>query len=95
MIFNKLCLAHIFYFVYTRNNFKVRAVEEVVAAKFVQSMEPDSRFTHLLRPIRDLTENWNIDIAKYLEDYLHEVNSCHQKIRRLQHKNCCRSFMLV
>jgi len=36
-------------------------------------MEPESRFAHLLKPIRDLTENWNIDIAKYLEEYLHEV----------------------
>lgn len=36
-------------------------------------MEPENRFAHLLRPIRDLSENWNIDIAKYLEDYLQEV----------------------
>ena len=37
-------------------------------------MEPaGNRFAHLLRPIRDLSENWSIDIAKYLEDYLQEV----------------------
>ena len=36
-------------------------------------MDPENRFAHLLRPIRDLSENWNIDIAKYLEDYLQEV----------------------
>ena len=36
-------------------------------------MDPENRFAHLLRPIRNLSENWNIDIAKYLEDYIHEV----------------------
>ena len=33
----------------------------------------DSRFKHLLKPIRDIAENWNIDVARELEDYLHEV----------------------
>lgn len=32
-----------------------------------------SRFTHLLQPIRDLAENWCIDIARELEDYVAEV----------------------
>ena len=35
--------------------------------------ERKSRFAHLLQPIRDLTENWNIDIAAELEEYLHEA----------------------
>ncbi|GAB5360986.1 hypothetical protein AAMO2058_000675500 [Amorphochlora amoebiformis] len=30
----------------------------------------EHRFAHLLKPIRDLAENWNIDIASELEDYL-------------------------
>ena len=43
-------------------------------ASFNIEMEPaGNRFAHLLRPIRDLSENWSIDIAKYLEDYLQEV----------------------
>lgn len=58
-----------------------------MAAKFCSRMESESRFAHLLRPIRDLTENWNIDIAKYLEEYLHEV------IRTLKMLDVLRSFL--
>eukprot|EP01133_Synstelium_polycarpum_P000459 gene459-549_t len=36
--------------------------------------ESESRFAYLLQPIRDLTENWNIDISKELEDYLGELS---------------------
>ncbi|GAB9467123.1 Condensin-2 complex subunit h2 [Globisporangium polare] len=32
-----------------------------------------SRFTHLLQPIRDLSKNWNIDLAQELEEYLDEL----------------------
>ena len=43
----------------------------------------ESRFAHLLQPIRDLAANWDIDIANELEDYL--VRSC------LQGPRCCGS----
>lgn len=33
----------------------------------------EARFGHLLQPIRDLTKNWQVDIATQLEDYLTEV----------------------
>jgi len=33
----------------------------------------ESRFAHLLQPIRDLATNWDIDLARELEDYLSEV----------------------
>ena len=33
----------------------------------------ESRFAHLLKPIRDLSKNWSIDIASELEDYLEQV----------------------
>ena len=33
-----------------------------------------SRFAHLLQPIRELAANWDIDVAKELEDYL--VRGC-------------------
>lgn len=33
----------------------------------------ENRFTYLLQPIRDLAQNWSIDIAKELEDYLSEL----------------------
>ena len=31
------------------------------------------KFAHILQPIKDLTKNWDIDIAACLEDYLEEV----------------------
>lgn len=30
----------------------------------------DSKFGHLLQPIRDLAANWNVNVAEELEDYL-------------------------
>src|SRR5690349_15653367 len=33
----------------------------------------ESRFARLLQPIRDLVENWEIDLAAELEDYLGEL----------------------
>lgn len=35
--------------------------------------ERESRYGHVLQPIRDITKNWNIDIASELEEYLQEV----------------------
>ena len=35
--------------------------------------EFESRFAHLVKPIRDLTKNWNMNIASELADYLEEV----------------------
>ena len=32
-----------------------------------------SRFSHLLQPIRDLTKNWDVDVASQLEEYIEEV----------------------
>ncbi|XP_053718520.1 condensin-2 complex subunit H2 isoform X1 [Synchiropus splendidus] len=34
----------------------------------------ESRFAHLLQPIRDLTKNWDIDVASELNDYLEELD---------------------
>ena len=36
-------------------------------------MELQSRFAFLLQPIRDLTKNWDVDVAAQLDDYLSEV----------------------
>ena len=35
----------------------------------------DARFGHLLEPIRELAQNWSIDIAAELEDYLSELET--------------------
>ncbi|XP_078275774.1 condensin-2 complex subunit H2 [Rhinoraja longicauda] len=34
----------------------------------------ESRFAHLLQPIRELTKNWEIDVAAQLEEYLEELD---------------------
>ncbi len=36
----------------------------------VKSSEGTSRFASLLQPLRDLADNWNIDIARELEQYI-------------------------
>lgn len=42
--------------------------------------EARNRWAHLLNPIRDLAENWKINIASELEDYLGELVSIKYKI---------------
>ena len=39
------------------------------------SSPAEVRFAHLLQPIRDLAENWHIDLATELESYLDELES--------------------
>uniref|UniRef100_UPI00358F36BE condensin-2 complex subunit H2 n=1 Tax=Myxine glutinosa TaxID=7769 RepID=UPI00358F36BE len=41
----------------------------------MESMDADveTRFVHLLKPIRDLAENWNVDVASQLEEYLEQL----------------------
>ncbi|XP_057678914.1 condensin-2 complex subunit H2 [Corythoichthys intestinalis] len=34
----------------------------------------ESRFAHLLKPIRELTKNWDMDVAAELNDYLEELD---------------------
>ncbi|CAD7703756.1 unnamed protein product [Ostreobium quekettii] len=36
---------------------------------------PEARYAHLLQPLRDLTDNWNIDLAGDLEEYLEELET--------------------
>ena len=44
-----------------------------VQANSSDSSDVASRYSHLLQPIRDLTKNWDIDVAAQLEEYLAEV----------------------
>lgn len=37
------------------------------------SKDLETRFAHLLQPIRDLSKNWEVDLAAYLEDYIEQV----------------------
>ncbi|XP_045582218.2 condensin-2 complex subunit H2 [Procambarus clarkii] len=41
--------------------------------QIASTQELDARFSVFLNPIRDLTKNWEVDIAKYLEEYLEEL----------------------
>ena len=41
--------------------------------EFERAQELHSRFTHLLQPIRDLTKNWDVDVASQVEEYVEEV----------------------
>lgn len=40
-----------------------------------KARELTSRFAHLLQPIKDLTKNWDIDVASQLEEYIEEVSN--------------------
>jgi condensin-2 complex subunit H2 len=44
----------------------------VVSSSQLDGLE--ARYAHILQPIKDLTKNWDVDIAAYLEDYLEEVS---------------------
>lgn len=35
----------------------------------------ETRYGHLLQPLRDLTKNWDIDLASQLGEYLDEVRT--------------------
>jgi len=39
--------------------------------------EEDRRFAELLKPIKDLTANWNVPLAEYLQDYYQEISEIH------------------
>ncbi|KAK1167001.1 condensin-2 complex subunit H2 [Acipenser oxyrinchus oxyrinchus] len=36
--------------------------------------ETEARYTHLLQPIRDMTKNWEVDVAAQLGEYMHELD---------------------
>ncbi len=38
-------------------------------------MELEHRYQHLLQPIQDLAQNWDVDIADSLSEYLEELES--------------------
>ena len=39
------------------------------------TQDSEVRYAHLLNPIREMTEQWNIDAAAELQDYLEELQS--------------------
>jgi hypothetical protein len=45
----------------------------LVTRRYTMAHHEESRWQHLLAPIRDLAQNWNTDIAKDLQDYLAQL----------------------
>jgi len=39
--------------------------------------EHEARFLHLLKPIKDMADNWNVDLAEELKDYLEDLDKIH------------------
>ena len=58
----------IFFLILDINYFRVKMV-----ISSSQMDGADARYAHILQPIKDMTKNWDVDIAAYLEDYLEEV----------------------
>jgi len=57
---------------------------------FWKNMAMDSaetRYAHLLQPLRDLTKNWDIDLASQLGEYLEEVRKHTEIKHRLSDSN--------
>lgn len=48
--------------------------------KYMAMDSAETRYAHLLQPLRDLTKNWDIDLASQLGEYLEEVRK-HTEIK--------------
>ncbi len=63
----------------------------------VSGGEDDQRFAELLRPIKDLTENWQVPLARYLEEYydeLHDIQiSLDGQTTKVSHRNYSRGLI--
>ena len=42
-----------------------------------ESVDSESRFAHLLKPIKDLAQSWSVDVATELSAYLQELDDIH------------------
>ena len=55
----------------------------------------DPRFSELLRPIKDLTQNWEVPLARYLEDYISELSDLNLDLARGQKVNFVEAALLL
>ncbi|XP_050776183.1 condensin-2 complex subunit H2 isoform X2 [Gopherus flavomarginatus] len=53
---------------------QLAGLKEPLPKGSVTMEEVESRFLHLLQPIRDLTKNWEVDVAAQLGEYLEELD---------------------
>ena len=59
------------------------------------STSSDQRFAHLLEPIRDLAQNWSIDVAAELEEYLSELEAITISFEDGQQLNFAEAALLI
>ncbi|RXM28328.1 Condensin-2 complex subunit H2 [Acipenser ruthenus] len=48
--------------------------DQLPAGEQLKMDETEARYTHLLQPIRDMTKNWEVDVAAQLGEYMHELD---------------------
>jgi condensin-2 complex subunit H2 len=58
-------------------------------------MDADARFSALIKPIRDLAQNWDIDIAHTLEDYLEELDDIRLPVAGHGNLNFAEAALLI
>lgn len=58
-------------------------------------MDSERRYASLLQPIRDLTENWDIDIAHLLEDYLDDLDHIRLTIHGQENLNFAEAALVI
>lgn len=51
------------------------SIRSRASSPFLDMEDVEVRFAHLLQPIRDLTKNWEVDVAAQLGEYLEEVRA--------------------
>jgi len=57
--------------------------------------EQDTRFASLIKPIRDLAENWDVDIAHTLEDYLDDLEEIRLSVEGQGNLNFAEAALLI
>ena len=60
-----------------RSNSRRRGLSQTSPQGSTIQGDDEQRFAELLRPIKDLTANWNIPLAEYLENYYEELTELH------------------
>lgn len=58
-------------------------------------MNDESRYAALIKPIRDLAQNWDVDIAHTLEDYLDELDDIRLPVANQGNLNFAEAALLI
>lgn len=61
-----------------------------------QSQDPDEqRFAELLKPIKDLTVNWEVPLGRYLQNYFEEISELSLNLDNGQRVNFVEAALLL